>query len=460
MLETISAKDAAEKSKVPFDLIQEEKNIKSELEALRVSPYQTQDNFTQQNDLLDQLDSLKIIVQKLDPQYYELKYQTASPNLKRIQQALRPEQVIIEYYLGTQELFAFTITSEKLNLNHLGKVDRLVAQINALLQSTGSRTHETNPEKSFQIFHQTAYALYQRLLQAPLSHLNKEQNELIIIPNNQLGYLPFEALLTQEAALPAQYSPEHLSYLLNSFSINYHFSSALWLSELQKTSSSKNKRRQFAGFAPSFTPSNESIALRGCSAGQLAALPNNEEEVSAIERLIGGDLFLNEMATKEAFLEAASNYQIIHLATHACADNENALLHKIYFSNEQQLEAYEIQHLAIEADMVVLSACETGVGQLAQGEGIMSLSRSFAYAGCPSSTVSLWAVPDDATSKIMVYYYQFLKQQRSKSKALQQAKLQFLKNQSLEKQHPYYWAAFIHMGQDTPISTKRFWSLF
>jgi len=109
--------------------------------------------------------------------------------------------------------------------------------------------------------------------------------------------------------------------------------------------------------------------------------------------------------------------------------------------------------------LVVLSACNTGVGKLAAGEGFLSLSRALTYSGVRSSVYSLWEVPDEETSEIMVSFYRYLNKGKNKANALAKAKQDFIKNNPL-KSHPYYWAGFVLNGDTTPITTSKNYSLW
>ena len=105
--------------------------------------------------------------------------------------------------------------------------------------------------------------------------------------------------------------------------------------------------------------------------------------------------------------------------------------------------------------LVTLSACNTGTGKLQHGEGIMSLSRGFVYAGVPSIVMTLWDVQDNSSSEIMKKYYTYLQMGYSKDNALRKSKLDFLENTNMLKAHPYYWSAYIVTGDSSPIVTKR-----
>jgi CHAT domain-containing protein len=132
--------------------------------------------------------------------------------------------------------------------------------------------------------------------------------------------------------------------------------------------------------------------------------------------------------------------------------NKSCLL----FNNAQPLYFSEMYTTSFPAEMIVLSACNTGAGKLMAGEGMMSLSKAFTYAGVKSTVVSLWQVPDKETSDLMALYYQHLKKGKSKSEALAQAKKDFIKNNPL-KNHPYYWSGFILTGNDEAIVNNYSW---
>ena len=125
-------------------------------------------------------------------------------------------------------------------------------------------------------------------------------------------------------------------------------------------------------------------------------------------------------------------------------------------TEDQDLHAWEIYNLQLAADLVVLSACETGTGKLVRGEGLMSLAQAFHYANCPSVVTSLWPVDDDATAILMEYFYKALSEGLPKDQALQQAKLQYLEQSDPAGRHPFYWSSFVLLGDQEPISTGFF----
>jgi CHAT domain-containing protein len=188
-------------------------------------------------------------------------------------------------------------------------------------------------------------------------------------------------------------------------------------------------------------------------------LPNSETEVKNIGNLLNGSeqIFVGENASESNFKQNAGEFQIIHLASHFEINDIDPLYSKVILSqkgNTQEdgyLQTYEVFDLRLNADLVVLSACNTALGKLSKGEGLIGISRAFLYAGVPSIVVSLWNVEDEATGKIMEYFYNYLKQGVHKNNALRLAKLEYLKNANITRRDPFFWAPFILFGDLSPI---------
>ena len=191
---------------------------------------------------------------------------------------------------------------------------------------------------------------------------------------------------------------------------------------------------------------------RDCTTGSLMYLPYSEESIQVSSELFDGDPFLHENASLDTFRLLAKQYRILQLATHACIDEQDALFNVIYF-HDTTLATYEIFDIPIQADLIILSACETGNGDLLQGEGIMSLSRGFYYAGSSSIVTSLWPADDHATKDLMISFNQYLYKKWPKDRALRQAKLDYLQQTGLRKinQAPALWANFILIGNQEQI---------
>lgn len=190
----------------------------------------------------------------------------------------------------------------------------------------------------------------------------------------------------------------------------------------------------------------------------LRDLPWAEKELKNVSTFVQSDLYLKEDATEDAFKQNAGRFGIIHLATHVILDDKEPLYSKFIFSKKPGsdedgfLHLYELYYMKLHANMAVLSACYTGTGKSVKGEGMMSLARGFAYTGCPSVVMSLWAIDDKSTSAIVSRFYEGLAQGRSKDAALRDAKLSLINSRDPVLSNPYYWAGLVTIGNSDPLA--------
>ncbi|MCP4442714.1 MAG: CHAT domain-containing protein [Aureispira sp.] len=270
------------------------------------------------------------------------------------------------------------------------------------------------------------YQLYLHLIE-PLQ-LDEDITQLYILPDNFLNYLPFDALLTQKQSLEEGKFPNYveLPYLIRKVKISYTFSATTWLQQCQLSESINS---QLIAFAPSF--GNAPLALQRSPTSHidynLGNLKGSKQEVDRIKDLFPSTLKIGEEATKTTFLEHLSKAKIVHLATHGLLNEENGAYSSIAFApdstNNNMLYAFELYGLEMNADLVVLSACNTALGKWEAGEGVMSLARGFTSTGSKSILMSLWAVADQSAPTIIPDFYQYLAKGEDKSTALQKAKL-------------------------------------
>ena len=191
----------------------------------------------------------------------------------------------------------------------------------------------------------------------------------------------------------------------------------------------------------------------------LTELAYTQDEINSAATYFGqSELFTSENASEENFKLLSGKYQVLHLAMHAIVDQQNPLLSKLIFSQADTLSpedgyllAREIYDLNLNADLAVLSACNTGFGKHVSGEGVMSLGHAFAFAGCPSIVMSLWPAQDQATARLMNLFYDGLSNGLSKDQALRKAKIQYLATTNDLFVHPFYWANFIVQGNPEPL---------
>jgi len=190
----------------------------------------------------------------------------------------------------------------------------------------------------------------------------------------------------------------------------------------------------------------------------LQPIPAVNQELDMLADIIkGGDYWKGVTATEAQFKQSANQYNVLHLAMHGILNQNHPMASAMAFTEDGDtlednfLYGYEIAQMDLNAKLVVLSACETGYGKFDQGEGVMSLARSFMYAGVPSAIVSLWQVNDASTAVLMQLFYENLNQGMTKSMALAMAKRNYIKQAEGIAAHPAYWAAFVCIGEDSPL---------
>jgi CHAT domain-containing protein len=277
-----------------------------------------------------------------------------------------------------------------------------------------------------------------------------EKNNLIIIPDGLLSVISADALVVTPKNTATSYN--NLDYAIFHHNISYAYSTSIYC---KGRGIKKNKIENVLAFSYSDGIGGPSIALRN----QQADLPGTFKELEALSRLFKNvKRFTNEQASKINFIRNTSGSDIIHLGVHGVGDEEvedNArLIFRKDSLNDPELYAYEIYNLNLTAGLVVLSACESGLGRNQRGEGMFSIARAFTYAGCPASVMSLWKARDVFTADVMVQFYEHIHKGESVSNALRNAKLQFLKDADGPTAHPANWAAFVLNGHDMDFGQK------
>ncbi len=393
-------------------------------------------------------------LQYLFPNYQSSSYNLAEIKLETLQNQLEKETMMVEYFVGDSSIYTFGMTNEKLFFEQIPKTDSLLQPLKSFVSLLQLQYFN---ESDYQKYTNTAFGIYETLLK-PILEQHKFHSTLVIVPDGILHYIPFEALLTQSSnSEQINFYPNHLQYLIEDFEISYVSSATLWLHSLQKKATEKDTNlKPLLAYAPIFdqpeTNNQQIVNRRSCTENSLNQLKKSEMEVQNIHQIMGGDLYLRQEATKERFLQLASQYRILHLATHACLSEKGNHFNRIYFANQEALSTYDFYGLDLQqTDLVTLSACNTGTGNLVNGEGFMSLSRGFFSAGCTSVLISLWSVPDNATAEIMTSFYGYLHEGQSKSEALRNAKLQYLKEHEDEELYPLHWSAFVLMGNERAV---------
>lgn len=461
LLDALKGNRARAFGDLPDSLALLELDLQQKKSVLRKNKFEAQSSdiraqvIEEENELNKKINQFLTAIKDKYPKYHALKYQNSTISITDLQASLDEESLLLQYFMADSMSYLFVLSPTNLELFNIPiPKDSIKRQIERLRNALSNYDYITNfPQKNQLEYTSTAFWFYNHLLKAPLSKYKAEN--LVVIADGELGHLPFGVFLTAKASQNVV-NYNTLPYLLRKYNISYDYSASLWMKNSRQLSPQNN--HQILAFAPTYNQLTDSTTIVTRSAyahsirSNLAPLPAAQDEITALEQIIEGRFLRDTLAHEAAFKTFASDYGILHLAMHGVLNNRLSMLSSLVFSEtldsleDDLLQAYEIAHLNINADLVVLSACETGYGKYEQGEGIMSLARSFMYAGSSSLVVSLWQVNDEATHMIITNFYKNLIKGMCKDEALRVAKLDFVNNVTDVSAHPAFWSAFIQIG--------------
>lgn len=440
------------------------------------SPERDEELNRQSDRLFEQLNNLTTRLRSENPAYTNLKYPQSLTLPQIQQQVLDRHTILLEYSLGQKRSYLWAVTKNELFSYELPKGSKIKAAAEAYRQFLTNHTANDRPQKVIQ----ASIPLSQMLLKPVMSKLGRKR--LLVVSEEALQYLPFAALVLPDRTTKASNTKPTNSFLLTEREI-VNIPSASTLAALRDQ---QNKHqlapKSLAIFAdPVFSQNDERLTsyrpsdraqktptnlntlpasiqtLR--STALLERLPGTRQEAEQILQLIPEsqnrrqffDFDANKVNATQLDL---SQYRMVHFATHGIFDRLHPELSKIFLSTvnpqgvyqDGSLNLYDIFNLNLSAELVVLSGCETGLGEDIRGEGLVGLTRGFMYAGTPRVLVSLWSVSDESTAVLMVHFYRaMLEQNLSPAAALRAAQLKMLQNPKW--QLPYYWAAFTLQGE-------------
>jgi len=409
------------------------------------------------------LELFRLEQRRADPRYTRINPPQPLPH-GRVAELLDTETALIEYVLGDKQSFAWVVFQGKVSSVALPPGKDLAAAVATHRAASSGKVSSQTAAQAIAKLKALGQQLYQKLFQ-PLEERLAAARKLIIVPDGALAYLPFETL-AGEPKRPASTAP----YLAERFAISYAPSaSALAALRTLRRNADREVKKGIVAFgdpvyakseADEAAPTNEARTRQAERSFDFRQLPYTRTEVNEIAALF-------PPAERRVFLGAAAHeqnvkaeplreYRYVHFAAHALIDEDYPARSGIVLSTptdskgdskeDGALQMSEVMRLKLNADLVTLSACRTGLGQLLKGEGIIGLTRAFLYAGADSVVVSLWNVNDIATATLMKAFYKNLKQGLSKDDALRQAKLELIRGRQPAWRHPYYWAAFVLVG--------------
>lgn len=457
---------------IPKELVEKEFDLRVEIASLeKLKQLNTNAADTVILNISNQIADLKVASELLKkqfevnhPEYYSARYDQSISTITSVQnEMLHQDQSLIEYVTGDSTSYLLLVNPDTFIVHEIHMDFSLKERVTKLRESL-TQYHSTKGMPRSQLslltkdYVRTAQQLYKKLILPIASNLNKE---IIIIPDGLLGYIPFEILLSEE---PTDISSFHTyPYFLKNHNISYCYSATL-LAEMKNRKHRQAPSKSALAIAPFYDESMSSTINKSAvteiatfRSDTLQALPHSGEETIAVANITSGEKWLGSNATLDRFIKQAPDYRILHLSTHGIASDNIGDYAYLAFRNIKAKNEYDkllvkdIYNIPLNADMVVLSACKTAYGKLQKGEGIISMARAFAYAGSKSIITSHWNIDDKSTGTIMKEFYRQLGNQKTKDESLKIAKLKFMENNKGLRGHPFYWAAFIAIGDMSSI---------
>ena len=413
--------------------------------------------------------------------YHEMVHDEKNVSIDELQNVLDKKSAIVSYLTSDSVVYVQVVTKNNFKMYPLAKNPKFNTWIRMFRKSILSQQNK--------VYINYAQKLCRQLI--PENAFPKNIENLVIIPDGALATIPFGALLTGDDIKPDNNSLKEYPFLIKNYNISYAYSATLWYQ--QKNSPTTNfvqngllavapvfddtltaglcmRTRSLLASVDSTGFATDSLPTRGkLLNGQcVTSLPDSEKEVTQIFELFEREklpaITKTHQLASESFIKSdtVSSYKYIHIATHGFVNEQKPELSAILLaqdtskvslnSNQEDNILYsgEIYNLKLNADLVVLSACETGLGKIKEGEGVIGLSRALMYAGANNLVVSLWKVPDESTAELMVDFYRNVLRQKQSKKAAYSASLRKAKLQMIESgkySHPFYWSPFVVLGR-------------
>ena len=467
VFDKISDQLALDNSLVPDSLLQLEKKLNNTIAILSEKLFEENSRLLPDSILIKEYNNeifeasrkredLNRYLENEFSDFYDLKYSNSMLSAKEVQQKLKNDEIVIEYVLNETdtltELYSFVIGNKNIEFSKQILNSAFHHSIETMFNFMSDTEYMFTKNEDSKQFCVAANHLYKRLILPFRNQVNHKK--ITIIPDGKLLYIPFDALLVNLPDTAVTIEFNRLSYLIRDYCINYSNSANLLFK--QKSPGKKSSIKAIA-FAPEYKE-GETIEVAGRYLS-LIPLPGVQREVEEIAKVVKTKIFKGDDATEYNFRNYAEKYDILHLAMHAFINDSLPAFSSLAFTQTESedptknglLNTMDIYNFKLNAELTVLSACNTGSGQLRKGEGIMSLARGFFYAGCPSIIMSLWEVEDESGTQIMTSFYKNLKHGKDKDESLRLAKLEYLESVNSRRAHPHYWLGFVSIGDNSAL---------
>lgn len=395
--------------------------------------------------LSDARHRLRLQMMAKHPEYARLWEEPPLPKPAQIQARLRTNQSLVAYHCGERYWFAFCINRDSFKVVKIPTSDTLETQVLRYAQYcriNPSKLPDTIGPTVFEDMAHTGAALYRQLVAS--LQLSAKMRDMLIVPDGLLCLLPFEALIAKPGRLAHRFGHR---YWVQQVNIAYAHSALVWTALSDRPAVAG--QRPLLRIAPDFQ-----YNTRG-----LQPLRYNRVEVDTVGPVAGGDAWKGAQARRTRFLEVAGQYRVLLAATHGIADDREPMASFVAFTQQARepadsalLFVSDIYHAQLNAELVVLSACQTAAGQLYRGEGILSVARAFQQAGAKTVVASLWNLDDRKAPALVHGFFKRLWVKMGKGEALSESKRAYLEAYKGLEAHPFFWSGLICMGDDSPLS--------
>lgn len=435
---------------LPDSILAQERGLRQKVTDLESQYLNDSNNQKIQAQLFEAREILNQFIDRLRqefPRYYQLVFSDTIPELSAMQQQLDGPSGIIEYLQDDTAYYALVITRSTVSLHHLGaqkSIDSLVL------------TWHTCVQQQCIDWRAISYQLYQRIWLPFANSLPKENGTLTIVPAGMLYYLSLEGLVTD---------PTSGTFLMEVNPIHYSFSlTTKWAPAERKANG------PLVAIAPGFEPELKEAYQQRASPTtmdqaylQTIRQPWSLRLAKTLGRHSGSKSLTGEHATEHNVKNLLPKGRILFFGTHAQANSEDPMRSRLLLAQRPDstatedgyLHAHELYGIPLRADLAILNACESGLGALQEGEGMISLAYSMQYAGCPSTVMSLWKIDERTSARITEQMLKYLGRGNTRLDALRQAKLDYLASAAPDQRHPYYWSGLVLMGEEGAMPRRK-----
>lgn len=439
------------KSKRQIELLQNIRSLTNQMQAISNNPDSLLENNIYEELVANRIEAFELSceLQKQEQSGVSNKL-FSNISIANIQSHISGNEGIIAYNISSDHIYSLFIDSHSVKIASINKDE--IFDNTLLNYYRGIKTASAD-------FQEYASSMYDYLI-SPYSDEIISNNKLVIIPDGQLAQLPFEAFYNNRTNL----------FLIQETAISYNYSIPLWIKSCNSTSTTGEPN--FVGFAPVFSPKSDKLKENNLlvdmqfretdtvwrDGNHLKELPFSKIEVKEIaqmfsEKNLVSETFLYEQASEKNVKNNIAKFDIVHISTHGYSSSNDPELSGLFFdatttdntniTNDGFLYLGEMFTLPVMADLVVLSACKTGTGKLAEGEGALALPRGFIFAGVPNLVVSLWKIHDYNTKNLMVDFYANILSGDTYTESLQKAKIEQIQQGVL----PMDWSGIILIGK-------------